>query len=162
MSIILIGPPAAGKSRIGKRLARRLGLPYVDTDAMVVSEHGPIVDIFADHGEDHFRSLERAAVERALLQDAVVSLGGGAVLDPATQRDLAGRRVVLLTVRADAVAGRIVSGKRPLAPDVESWQRLVDARAPLYASLATFTTDTTRRPVDAIVDEIAQWAQEQS
>lgn len=162
MSIVLIGPPAAGKSRVGKRLARRLNVAYRDTDAMVVSGHGAIARIFATHGEAYFRSLERAAVVRALHEDAVVSLGGGAVLDPATQADLNGRRVVLLTVAAIAVADRIVSGKRPLAPDIESWQRLVDSRAPLYASLATFTTDTTNRPVDSVVDEIARWAQEQS
>ncbi|MEO8907496.1 MAG: shikimate kinase, partial [Microbacteriaceae bacterium] len=99
MSIVLIGPPAAGKSRVGKRLARRLGLAYVDTDAMIVRDHGAIADIFAVHGEERFRALERTAVEVALREDAVVSLGGGAVLDPLTQNDLRGRVVVLLTIR---------------------------------------------------------------
>ncbi|ERK72528.1 hypothetical protein N136_01109, partial [Leifsonia aquatica ATCC 14665] len=59
MTIVLIGPPAAGKTRLGKRLAKRLGLGFVDTDARVVAAHGPISEIFADHGEPHFRALER-------------------------------------------------------------------------------------------------------
>ncbi|TAM69957.1 MAG: shikimate kinase [Microbacteriaceae bacterium] len=161
MSIVLIGPPAAGKSRVGKRLARRLGLGYIDTDAEIVRDYGAIADLFAEHGEAHFRALERATVQAALREDAIVSLGGGAVLDPQTQNDLRGRAVVLLTVRAEAVESRIANGKRPLAQDLASWQRLVDERAPLYARLAAFTTDTTNRPVDAIVDEIIHWAQEQ-
>ncbi|HEY5224121.1 MAG TPA: shikimate kinase [Microbacteriaceae bacterium] len=162
MSIVLIGPPAAGKSRVGKRLARRLGLGYIDTDAVIVGDHGAIVDLFSEHGEAHFRTLERAAVEAALRENAIVSLGGGAVLDPQTQSELHGRSVVLLTVRAEAVASRIMNGKRPLVRDIASWQRLVDERTPLYTRLAAFTTDTTNRPVDDIVDEIIHWAQEQS
>jgi shikimate kinase len=157
VTLVLIGPPAAGKSRVGKRLARRLEIPYIDTDSVIVREHGAIADIFAAHGEPHFRALERAAVEDALHEDAVVSLGGGAVLDPDTQRDLHDRLVILLTVRADAVTERIGSGKRPLVSDIQSWQRLVDARADVYASLADFTTDTSHRAVDEIVDEIADW-----
>jgi shikimate kinase len=159
VTVVLIGPPAAGKSRVGKRLARRLDIPYIDTDSVIVREHGAIAEIFAEHGEPYFRALERAAVSEALRENAVVSLGGGAVLDPDTQHDLDGKLVVLLTVRADAVTERIGSGKRPLVSDLQSWQRLVDARAELYASLAGYTTDTSHRPVDAIVDEVAEWVE---
>lgn len=162
MSIVLIGPPAAGKSRVGRRLARRLGLDYIDTDAVIVHEHGAIADIFAERGEAQFRVFERAAVEAALREHAVVSLGGGAVLDNRTQSELRGRAVVLLTIQPEAVAERIANGKRPLVQDLASWQRLVDERAPLYRELAGFTTDTTHRHVDDIVDEITHWAQEQS
>jgi shikimate kinase len=157
VTLVLIGPPAAGKSRVGKALARRLEIPYIDTDSVIVREHGAIAEIFAEHGEPHFRALERAAVSKALREHAVVSLGGGAVLDPDTQRDLEDKLVVLLTVRADAVTARIGGGKRPLVSDIDSWQRLADARADLYASLASFTTDTSHRAVDSIVDEIADW-----
>ncbi|MDO8338165.1 MAG: shikimate kinase, partial [Microcella sp.] len=79
--VVLIGPPAAGKSRVGKRVARILDLPVIDTDKVIAAEHGPIPEIFAAHGEPHFRALERAAVVDALRERAVVSLGGGAVLD---------------------------------------------------------------------------------
>ncbi|WP_308464680.1 shikimate kinase [Rathayibacter soli] len=162
MSIVLIGPPAAGKSRVGRRLARRLGLAYIDTDAVIVRDHGAIAEIFASQGESHFRMLERSAVEAALREHAVVSLGGGAVLDQRTQNELRGRAVVLLTIRPEAVAERIANGKRPLVHDLASWQRLVDERTPLYRRLAAFTTDTTYRRVDDVVDEITHWAQEQS
>ncbi|NEN06304.1 shikimate kinase [Diaminobutyricibacter tongyongensis] len=159
MTVVLIGPPAAGKTRIGKRLATRLGRPFIDTDHEIVAEHGPIAQIFADHGEPYFRRLEREAVVRALDQHAVVSLGGGAVLDPQTQADLAAASVILLTVDADAVAARIGTTKRPLVTDLASWQALVDSRAELYASLADYSTDTSTRPLDAIVEEIALWVE---
>jgi shikimate kinase len=160
-TIALIGPPAAGKSRVGKRLAKLLGLPFVDTDAVVVAGHGPISEIFAEHGEPYFRELERAAVAEALRSPGIVSLGGGAVLDPATRADLAGARVVLLTVRPEAIAKRITNGKRPLVTDLESWKRLVAARSDLYHSLADYTADTSSRPIDTIVQEIAAWAQQE-
>jgi shikimate kinase len=156
-TIALIGPPAAGKSRVGKRLAKLLGVPFVDTDAVVVAEHGPIPEIFATHGEPYFRELERAAVAEALRSPGVVSLGGGAVLDEATQAELAAARVVLLTVRAEAIAKRITNGKRPLITDLESWKRLVASRSDLYRSLADYTADTSSRPIDTIVAEIAAW-----
>jgi shikimate kinase len=160
VTIVLIGPPAAGKTRLGKRLARRLGLPFVDTDAVVTAEHGAIADIFARHGEPYFRGLERAAVAEAVARPGVVSLGGGAVLDPDTRQDLAATRVVLLTVQPAAIAKRITSGRRPLVTDVESWKRLVEARRPLYESLADYTADTSSRPIDAIVEEIARWVED--
>lgn len=159
MTVVLIGPPAAGKTRIGKRLAVRLGRPFIDTDHEIVAEHGPIPQIFAEYGEPHFRLLEREAVSRALSQHAVVSLGGGAVLDPETQADLASASVILLTVKAEAVATRIGNTKRPLVSDLASWQALVDSRAELYASLADYSTDTSTRPLDAVVEEIALWVE---
>jgi shikimate kinase len=160
VTIVLIGPPAAGKTRVGKRLARRLGLPFVDTDAVVVSQHGPIPAIFAELGEPQFRMLERAAVAEALDEPGVVSLGGGAVLDPHTRTDLADATVVLLTVSPEAIASRIANAKRPLISDLESWKQLVAKRADLYASLADFTADTSTRSIEAIVEEIASWIEE--
>lgn len=160
MALVLIGPPAAGKTSVGRKLARTLDRPFVDTDRRIVAEHGPIADLFRDHGEPHFRALERAEIVRALAENAVVSLGGGAVLDPDTRRDLATQPVVLLTVSREAVLRRIGGSKRPLVNGIDSWQRLVDERADLYASLATLTCDTSDRPISRVVDEIAAWARE--
>lgn len=158
MNVVLIGPPAAGKSRIGKRVARILSLPFVDTDKLIVAAHGPIHDIFSNHGEPHFRSLERAEVVRALSTNAVVAFGGGAVLDAETQHDLASHSVVLLTVQPHAVVSRLTSGKRPLVPDIDAWMALYERRRDLYTRLADHVVDTTDQPTDLIASEIADWA----
>lgn len=156
--LVLIGAPGAGKTRTGKRVAKRLGLPFIDTDARVVAEHGPISAIFAEHGEPQFRRLERAAVAEALREPAVVSLGGGAVLDPATAADLDGLRVVQLTTSAEAVAARIDNDKRPLlAGGTAAWEALVAARQPTYDALATRTIDTSATPLDEVAGRIADW-----
>jgi shikimate kinase len=158
-AVVVIGAPGAGKTRVGKRIARILKLDFIDTDRQVVAGHGPIAQIFAERGEEHFRQLERAEVAKALGRRAVVSLGGGAVLNPETQAQLAELPVALLTVSADAVAARIVGGKRPLLADgIESWQKLVDARREIYERLATRSWDTSERPIDQIAVEIAEWA----
>ena len=159
-TIVLIGPPAAGKTRIGRRLAQRLDVPYIDTDRVIVAAHGAIPRIFAEHGEPHFRRIEREAVHEALAAPAVVSLGGGAVLDVDTQRELESKIVVLLTVTEEAVVERIDNAKRPLITGIDAWRRIVAERAALYASLADYTIDTSFRPVAPIADEIAAWLKE--
>lgn len=160
--VVLIGAPGAGKTRTGKRLSRLLGVPLVDTDKLVVAEHGPIADIFDEHGEDHFRALEREAVARALSERAVVTLGGGAVLDARTQADLAHHRVVQLTVSPEAVASRIAGGKRPLVRGgVDAWTALVAARQPIYDSLSHLTIDTSRQPLEGVAAQIAEWLESQ-
>jgi len=159
--IVLIGPPAAGKTRIGKRLARDLGVKFTDTDVMIVAENGPIPQIFAEQGEPYFRSLEREQVMKALAGDGIIAFGGGAVMDPATQADLesdSDTRVVLLDVHADVVRERLSNGKRPLVTSIESWQSLVDSRRETYERLADFMIDTSHRPTREVADEIADWA----
>lgn len=159
LPLVLIGPMGAGKTKIGRRVARSLDVPFVDTDKRIVAEHGPITDIFAEHGEPAFRQLERDAVQAALAEDAVVSLGGGAVLHQDTQRDLAGRTVILLTVTAAAVAARIRTDKRPLlANGTGDWQRIYDERRPIYERLATVSFDTSSEPIERIAERIADWA----
>ena len=156
--LVVIGAPGAGKTRIGKRVARLLRLPFVDTDRRIVLRHGPIAQVFSGRGEAHFRKIERIEVARALGERAVVSLGGGAVLDPDTQRELSGLPVALMTVSAQAVAGRIGT-KRPLLRDggVAAWEKLVADRQEIYQRLATRAWDTSERPVDQIAAEIGDW-----
>jgi shikimate kinase len=156
--VVLIGAPGAGKTRTGKRVARLLGVPFVDTDRRIVASHGPIATIFEQHGEPHFRALEREAVAAALREHAVVTLGGGAILDRHTRDDLEGKRVVQLTADRDAVEQRIAGGKRPLlAGGVEAWSALVAQRQPIYDSLSQLTIDTSHRPLDAVAGEIVDW-----
>ena len=156
--VVLIGAPGSGKTRLGKKLARRLGVPFVDTDARIVAEHGPIAEIFAQHGEPYFRELERDAVAAALGETAVLSVGGGAVMHPATQEDFSQQRVVRLTVSPEAVASRISGGKRPLlGGGVDAWLEIVAKRAPVYEALARNTWDTSARPLSDIAEEVAAW-----
>ncbi|PPF86283.1 shikimate kinase [Subtercola sp. Z020] len=157
MTVVIIGPPAAGKTRIGRRVAKLLGLPFTDTDKQIQALHGPIPAIFESEGEPRFRELERAEVVEALRGGGVVSFGGGAVLNTATQRDLDGCLVVLFTATAEAVAARLGNAKRPLVPDIEAWQRVVDARRELYEDLADYTVDTSHHRADDIADEVAAW-----
>ena len=162
--LVFIGPMASGKSKIGRRVARTLRVPFIDTDKDIVAAHGPITEIFAQHGEDHFRALERAAVAAALQRDRViVSLGGGAVLDPATRADLRRATVVSLSTTAEAVRNRTKNAKRPLlAAGPDAWQRIYDERRPLYEALASIHFDTSTRPVDAIAADIVKWVRQQS
>ncbi|MEO8095219.1 MAG: shikimate kinase [Pseudolysinimonas sp.] len=158
--LVFIGPSGAGKSRVGKRVAALLGVPFSDTDKMIVAEHGPVAAIFSRHGEAQFREFERTAVQRGLTLPGVLSLGGGAVLNPDTQADLAGYRVVLLTVTPDAVAGRLGT-KRPLVRNgVEEWIALNEPRKPIYERLADIAIDTSFRPDELIAQEVAQWVQQ--
>jgi shikimate kinase len=157
--IVFIGPSGAGKSRLGKRVARLLGVPFADSDRMIVAEHGPIAQIFRDHGEPHFRALERETVHRALQSDGVLSLGGGAVLDPDTQEELSRHRVVYLTISPEAVARRLAGDTdRPLVRNgVDDWVTLNAPRWPIYTRLADATFDTSHRPNDEIAKEVAAW-----
>ena len=160
-SLVFIGAPGSGKSRIGKRVARLLELPFVDTDKRIVAAHGPITEIFAVHGEPHFRQVEREQVSRALREPGVVSLGGGAVLDSQTQDDLEPLLVVQLSVSETALASRNLGAKRPLLTDgIESWKKLVAVRAPIYDRLADHTWDTSVLPAERIADDIAVWFKE--
>ncbi|MBO9626233.1 MAG: shikimate kinase [Microbacterium sp.] len=164
LTLVLVGPMAAGKTSVGRRVARALAVRFIDTDKRVAAAHGPIPAIFAEHGEARFRELEREAVADALDEGGVVSLGGGAVTDAGTRELLKSHPVAFLTVSADVVAARIAGGGRPLlAGDdpVERWKTIFEERRHLYEEVATATFDTSRRPMQRIADEIAAWRREQ-
>ncbi len=164
LSLVLVGPMAAGKTSVGRRVARTLDVPFIDTDKRVVAAHGPISAIFEEHGEAHFRALERAEVAEALqLGGGVISLGGGAVTDLATRTLLRDQPVVFLTVTPAAVADRIQSGGRPLlagADPVGRWTKIFEERRDWYDEVATVTFDTSRRPMQRIADDIVAWRRE--
>lgn len=159
-AVVFVGPMAAGKTKVGKRVARLLGIGFTDTDAAIARKHGPIAELFATHGEAHFRPLEREAVRAALRSDDVVSLGGGAVLDADTRADLAPLRVVLLTVSPEVVAERLAAepGKRPLvAGGVDDWVRIYADRRARYDEVASVTFDTSHGDFDRVAAEVAAW-----
>lgn len=160
-AIVLVGPMGAGKSSIGRKLARALQVTFTDSDKIITRDHGAIADLFAVHGEEHYRELEREAVAEALARGGVVALGGGAVLSPQTRERLRAHHVVLLDVAPAVVHARIAGSSRPLlAGDdpIERWVRIRDERMPLYREVADREVDTSTGPISSIVDELARWA----
>ncbi|WP_353953555.1 shikimate kinase [Knoellia sp. S7-12] len=160
-TVILIGPPGAGKTTIGEALAAELDVPFHDTDAAIEADQGcSISDIFVLEGEAAFRALERAEVARsASVERGVVALGGGAPMDTETQRVLADQVVVFLDVTIADAAKRVgFDGSRPLLAinPRASWTKLMNERRPTYDQVATHHVDTAGRPVSDIVSEIAE------
>lgn len=160
---VLVGPPGSGKSTVGALLADAWGVAFRDTDADVEQAAGrSVADIFVEEGEEAFRERERRAVEAALAEHrGVLALGGGAVLDPATQRDLATHTVVFLDVSLAHAVPRVgLNAARPLlvGNPRARWQSLMAARRPLYERLATVMISTddvtpgevTQRVLDAL------------
>ncbi|GEK80536.1 shikimate kinase [Agrococcus baldri] len=160
--IALIGPMAAGKTSIGRKLASRIGRTFADTDRLVTLDHGPIPAIFAEHGEPAFRAWEAEAVQRALTPGSVVALGGGAVLDEGTRALLREQAtVVLVTVDELAAERRIVGDARPLVADgIAAWRRIAGERDPIYRELADTVVDTSRTPMARLVDQLEAWLEE--
>ena len=159
-SIVLIGMMGAGKSSIGRRLAARLGIPFVDADAEIEAAAGmTIEDIFANYGEDSFRSGETRVIARLL--DAgpqVLATGGGAFMNPET-RGIIGRNAVSVWLRADFdVLFRRVKRRndRPLlktADTAETLRQLMAERDPIYAQ-ADASVHSREVPHETIVEEI--------
>lgn len=157
---VLVGLPGSGKSTIGRRLAKALGVGLLDTDVAIEQRTGrSIADIFATDGEQEFRRIEEDVVRAALAdQDGVLSLGGGAVTSPGVRAALAGHTVVYLEISA-AEGVRRTGGNtvRPLlaGPDrAEKYRALMAKRAPLYRRVATMRVDTNRRNPGAVVRHI--------
>ncbi|MFK0254765.1 shikimate kinase [Streptomyces sp. NPDC090445] len=155
--VVLVGPMGSGKSTVGELLARRLGVPYRDTDADIVAAQGrPISDIFVDEGEPYFRELERQAVAAAVAEHpGVLALGGGAVLDAGTREVLAGLPVAYLSMDVEAAVRRVGLGAaRPLLAvnPRRQWRELMEARRPLYTEVARVEVPTD----DRTPEEVAQ------
>ena len=159
--VILTGPPGSGKTTVGRALAALLGVGLRDTDqAIEVGQGQSISDIFMDEGEPRFRELERAEVASSLAaHSGVLSLGGGAVMDPKTSAALAGHIVVFLDVGIADAAKRVgFDRSRPLLavnPRAQ-WIRMMDTRRPTYERLATFSVQTAGRAPQDIAAEIVQ------
>src|SRR3954468_9044935 len=154
--MVIVGPPGAGKTTVGRVLARRLGVEFTDVDALIVERAGkPIADIFLQDGEDVFRAMEHEVVIEALAgTDGVLALGGGSVLAAATREKLRDHRVVYLTVGlADGLRRTGMSTARPLLAGVNpraTFKALLDARAPLYREVATVEVETDRRSANQV------------
>lgn len=161
--VVLIGPPGAGKTSIGRSLAKAMEVEFADTDALIEADQGKSVSqIFIDDGELVFRQIEERICRDVLKdQSGVVSLGGGAVLTPSVADSIreSGSKVVFLDVSLAVAAPRIGFNRdRPLLLNNprQQWQRLMDARRSIYESLATTKIDVGSRSVNQIVKEIVE------
>jgi shikimate kinase len=158
--VVLVGPPGAGKTTVGRLLAGRLGVGFRDTDQDVAAAAGcPVSDIFVDQGEEAFRAMEAAAVAAALAEHGgVLALGGGSVLEERTRASLRGHRVVFLDVAVKDAASRIGFNRdRPLLlgnPRAQ-WLRLMERRRAFYEEVAGAVVSTDGRTPDDVAAEVA-------
>lgn len=152
-----MGLPGAGKSTIGRRLAKALDVEFLDTDAAIEARTGrTIADIFATDGEPEFRRIEEEVIREALAEHpGVLSLGGGAVTTPGVRDALAGHPVVFLEISAaEGIRRTGGSTVRPLLAGpgrAEKYRELMSQRVPLYRRLATIRVNTNRRNPGAVV-----------
>jgi len=162
VDIVLIGPPGSGKSSVGKALSRKLSRPWIDTDTEVESRAGKkISEIFLEDGEATFRALERDVVDQVMGSEAaIVSLGGGSVLNESSQKRITtAKEVVFLDVSISNAAPRVGFNKdRPLLAinPRQQWLQLMEKRRPIYESLATITVSTDNKKPDQVADEIIE------
>ena len=161
-SIVLIGLMGAGKTAIGRRLAGRLSLPFVDADSEIERAAGQsISDIFGEHGEAYFRDGERRVIER-LLQDGpqVLATGGGAYITPET-REAVGQKGISVWLKADLDVLMERVGRRDNRPLLKTgdpeqvMKKLIEDRYPVYAN-ADITVQSRNVTHETIVGEIVK------
>jgi shikimate kinase len=153
-SIVLVGMMGAGKSSIGRRLAARLGIPFIDADAEIESAAGMTIrEIFDKHGEPYFRAGEARVIARLLDNGPqVLATGGGSLMDAQT-RALIGKKGVSIWLKADIDVLLKRTKRRNDRPLAEKIKDLLPIREPLYAQ-ADIVVQSRDEPHDTIVDEI--------
>jgi len=166
-SVVLVGMMGAGKTSVGKRLAHRLGLTFVDADVAIEdAAKKSVSEIFAQHGEEYFRQGERRVIARLLREPRqIIATGGGAFMNDETRAAIVGVGIsIWLKADWELLYERV--RRRPTRPllqtaDPEGTLRgLVEARYPVYA-LADMTVQSIDVPheamVDAVVDALDAW-----
>lgn len=161
--IILIGPMGSGKTTVGQLIADSLQVPFRDTDHVIEERSGKTIsDIFLDEGEEFFRALEKRVLRDELLSDnTVLALGGGAPISIDAQSALRAiaSPVIYLDVSLSTVAPRIGFNRdRPLLLHNPrgQWQTLMEARRPIYESIADIVIDVNDKSETEVVDQILE------
>jgi shikimate kinase len=157
MNIILIGFMGVGKTEVGKLLAKKLKMTYIDTDAIIEKEQNMTInDIFDRKGEESFREMETGLLDKlSSLEDHVISTGGGIILKPGNVKKLKSMGpLILLWADPDTVYERVKGeGTRPLlnvADPKRKIKEILQFRAPIYKGIADLEVDTSRlSPEDA-------------
>jgi len=157
--LVFVGAPGSGKTTIGKQVAEKLSVEFIDVDNEIeMDEKTTISEIFVKKGEAYFRQLERAKISELLNSfDGVLSLGGGSVLDESTRQALAIAPVVWLKVSSGDASSRVGLGlSRPvLMGNVRSTLvKLLEERTPLYEEVADWEIDTSGKSIDEVVQEV--------
>jgi len=160
-NVFLVGPMGSGKSAVGRQLARRLRLTFIDADAEIEGRTGvDIAYIFEREGEEGFRAREKDVLDELSRRSGVViATGGGAILDAETRAWLRERgRVVYLRASIEQQLARTRHGThRPLLNNADprgTLQRLMAVRAPLYEEIAEIVADTDGRKVNTVVEDV--------
>jgi len=153
-SIVLVGMMGAGKSSIGRRLAGRLGIPFIDADTEIETAAGlTIPEIFDKHGEPYFRAGEKRVIARLLDNGPqVLATGGGAVMDQNT-RDLIHIKGISVWLKADLDVLIKRTKRRKDRPLAEKIKDLLPQREPVY-SLSDIVVQSRDEPHETIIDEI--------
>lgn len=164
-SLVLVGPPGAGKSTIGRRLARALSLDLIDTDEAIEQRFGKTCgEVFSELGEPAFRKVEEEVVAETLQGSGVISLGGGAVLSAATRELLLDREVIWLDVDVQEGLRRTQDDSRPVlqSEDPEArYKQILAEREPFYREVASFKARTNGLTPQKIVTEILSYLENQ-
>ena len=154
--IVLIGPPGAGKSSVGRALSKELSMPFIDSDSEIEKLTGKTIsEIFVDDGEQIFRKLEVDVVSKLLTDfTGVIALGGGAPITMETQHKLESYDfpIVFIDVSISQAANRVGFNKnRPLLliNPRQQWLNLMNERRPIYERLATeIVSSDNKKPVE--------------
>jgi len=172
--VVLTGFMGTGKSRVGRLVAARMGWPFADSDHEIVARTGkPIARIFSEHGEPHFRALERVAIAAiaAAPGPAVIATGGGALVDETNCRVLkAAGLVVCLRARPEIIASRLNKSAEPRPKLLEGGKPIAERIAELHleraaayarAEIEIDTSDlTAEQAADAVIAAFDRWCAE--
>lgn len=148
----------SGKTTLGKRVAKKLGMEFVDTDKVFSKAHGSISEFFKSEGELAFRSIESKILEAELSKrgsESIVATGGGIVTSETNRNLLKPHFVVFLDTNADQIASRLSTAKRPLlTEDPGAWERIYQERLPWYEKVAKRRINTANRPISKSAQDL--------